>query len=164
MGSTPGANTGAPGWAPGARWSKLNDVRASRIRVLLVDDHEAVRQGLADLLADEEGIELVGAAATAREMLVEALRVAPDVAVVDYQLGDGRTDGLALCRLLKGLPRPPRVLVYSAYADWKLAEQALAAGADGLVSKGSLGIEVMWAIHAVAEGRQVLPRTSPVAS
>ncbi|HYZ81728.1 MAG TPA: response regulator transcription factor [Solirubrobacteraceae bacterium] len=129
-----------------------------------MDDHPAVRTGLADLLADEEGIELAGAAATAREMLVDALRVTPDVAVVDYELGDGQADGLSLCRLLKGLPRPPRVLMYSAYADSKLADRALAAGADGVIGKSSLGVEVVWAIQAVARGRRVLPSMPAVAS
>jgi DNA-binding NarL/FixJ family response regulator len=150
----------------GARrvWGDARHVQASRIRVLLVDDHEAVRQGLADLLADEEGIALAGAAATAREMLVEALRVTPDVAVVDYELGDGQTDGLTVCRLLKGLPRPPRVLMYSAYADSRLAEEALAAGADGVIGKSSLGVEVVWAIEAVARGRRVLPPLPSLAS
>ena len=150
----------------GAR-GRLDDtqsVQASRIRVLLVDDHEAVRQGLADLLADEEGIALAGAAATAREMLVEALRVTPDVAVVDYELGDRQTDGLTVCRLLKGLPRPPRVLMYSAYADSRLADEAIAAGADGVLAKSALGVEVVWAIEAVARGRRVLPSTPAVAS
>jgi two-component system, NarL family, response regulator DevR len=139
-------------------------VQASPIRVLLVDDHPAVRTGLADLLDGEEGIELAGAAATAREMLVEALRVSPDVTVVDYELGDGRTDGLSLCRMLKGLPRPPRVLIYSAYADSRLAGKALAAGADGVIGKSSLGVEVVWAIQAVARGRRVLPPLPAVAS
>jgi two-component system, NarL family, response regulator DevR len=131
------------------------------IRVLAVDDHLAVRHGLRDLLADEEQIELVGVASTAREALIEGLRRAPDVAVVDYQLGRGQRDGLALSIMLKGLPRPPRVLVYSAYADSTLAVRALVAGADGLVSKGSLGTEVTWAIHAVANGRRLLPPVAP---
>jgi DNA-binding NarL/FixJ family response regulator len=136
-------------------------MEASHIRVLLADDHLAVRLGLADLLQEEEGIALAGATASAREMLVEALRVSPDVAVVDYQLGDGQTDGLSLCRMLKGLPRPPRVLIYSAYADSRLAIRALVAGADGVISKSSLGTEVVWAIRALAEGRRLLPPISP---
>jgi two-component system response regulator DevR len=139
-------------------------VQASPIRVLLVDDHPAVRTGLADLLDGEEGIELAGVAATARELLVEALRVTPDVTVVDYELGDGNTDGLSLCRLLKGLPRPPRVLLYSAYADSRLADRALRAGADGVIGKSSLGVEVVWAIEAVARGRRVLPPLPAVTS
>jgi DNA-binding NarL/FixJ family response regulator len=86
------------------------------------------------------------------------------VTVVDYELGDGRTDGLSLCRMLKGLPRPPRVLIYSAYADSRLAGKALAAGADGVIGKSSLGVEVVWAIQAVARGRRVLPPLPAVAS
>ena len=83
------------------------------------------------------------------------------MAVVDYQLGDGEADGLALCRELRQLPRPPSVLIYSAYADSSLAVMALVAGADGVMSKGSLGTEVSWAIRALAHGRRVLPRIAP---
>ena len=83
------------------------------------------------------------------------------MAVVDYQLGDGVGDGLALCRELRQLPRPPSVLIYSAYADSSLAVMALVAGADGVMSKGSLGTEVSWAIRALAHGRRVLPRIAP---
>jgi two-component system, NarL family, response regulator DevR len=66
------------------------------IRVLVVDDHAAVRMGLGGLLEDHADIELVATAAGAREALAAAARVPTHVAVVDYHLGDG--DGLSLCR------------------------------------------------------------------
>jgi DNA-binding NarL/FixJ family response regulator len=142
------------------------DIRASRraddgralggaIRVLVVDDHAAVRMGLGGLLEDHLDVELVATAASAREALADAARVAPDVAVVDYHLDD--SDGLTLCRALKRLPRPPRVLVYSAYADGALAAAAVVAGADGVVSKGTLGEEVVRTIRVLAHGRRAIP-------
>ena len=134
---------------------------ADAVRVLVVDDHLAVRLGLGRLLDEEDGIELVGLSPGARDGRRDAVRTAPDVAVVDYHLGDGEGDGLALCRELRRLPRPPSVLIYSAYADSSLAVMALVAGADGVMSKGSLGTEVSWAIRALAHGRRVLPRIAP---
>jgi two-component system response regulator DevR len=134
---------------------------ADAVRVIAVDDHLAVRLGLTDLLGEESDIELVGVAAGGRELLVDALRLTPDVVVVDYHLGEGERDGLALCLMLRTLPRPPRVLIYSAYADSVLTVRALVAGAHGVISKGSLGTEVSWAIHALANGRRVLPPIAP---
>jgi DNA-binding NarL/FixJ family response regulator len=125
------------------------------IRVLVVDDHAAVRMGLGGLLEDHADVEVVATAASAREALADAARVAPDVAVVDYHLGDG--DGLTLCRAIKRLPRPPRVLVYSAYADASLTAAAVVAGADAVVSKGTLGEEVTRTIRLLAHGRRAIP-------
>lgn len=123
--------------------------------MLVVDDHAAVRIGLGGLLEDRSDMEVVATAASAREALADARRVAPDVAVVDFQLGD--EDGLTLCRAVKRLPRPPRVLVYSAYADGSLIAAAVVAGADAVVSKGALGEEVVRTIRVLAHGRRAIP-------
>jgi DNA-binding NarL/FixJ family response regulator len=125
------------------------------IRVLVVDDHAAVRLGLGGLLEDHADLEVVATAASAREALADAARVAPDVAVVDYHLDDA--DGLSLCRAIKRLPRPPRVLVYSAYADGSLTAAAVVAGADAVISKGTLGEEVVRTIRVLAHGRRAIP-------
>jgi two-component system response regulator DevR len=121
----------------------------------VVDDHAAVRMGLGGLLEDHTDMEVVAAAASAREALADATRVAPDVAVVDFHLDD--SDGLTLCRALKRLPRPPRVLVYSAYADGALTAAAVVAGADAVISKGTLGEEVVRTIRVLAHGRRAIP-------
>lgn len=123
--------------------------------MLVVDDHAAVRVGLGGLLEDRTDLEVVATAASAREALADATRVAPEVAVVDYHLDDG--DGLSLCRALKRLPRPPRVLVYSAYADGLLTAAAVVAGADAVISKGSLGEEVVRTIRVLSHGRRAIP-------
>ncbi len=123
--------------------------------MLVVDDHTAVRIGLGGLLEDRSDMEVVATAASAREALADAARVAPDVAVVDFHLGDG--DGLTLCRAMKRLPRPPRVLVYSAYADGPLTAAAVVAGADAVLSKGTLGEEVVRTIRTLAHGRRAIP-------
>jgi DNA-binding NarL/FixJ family response regulator len=131
----------------------------SAYAVLVVDDHAAVRSGLTALLADEPDLRPVGAAAGAREALELAGRLTPDVAVVDFQLGD--RDGLTLCRQLKELPHPTRVLLYSAYADGPLALAAVIAGADGVVHKAELADDLCRAIRTVASGGGAVPAISP---
>jgi DNA-binding NarL/FixJ family response regulator len=128
-------------------------------RLLVVDDHAAVRAGLRDLLADEADFDVVAAVATAQEALSVAERQAIDSAIVDYHLG-GRT-GLWLSRKLKRLPHPPAVLIYSAYADDVLSAAAVVAEADGVVSKSGPGSELCDAIRAVTRGGHRLGRVPP---
>lgn len=122
----------------------------SRTRLLVVDDHPAVRAGLRDLLEDEAEFEVVAAVATAEEAMSVAEREPVDVAVVDYQLG-GR-NGLWVSRKLKRLPEPPAVLIYSAYTDGVLAAAAVVAEADGIVNKGGRGSELCDEIRRAARG------------
>ena len=83
-----------------------------RTRVLVVDDHPAVRAGVRELLADTADFEMVAAVSSAEAGLEAVARDPIDVVVTDYQLG-GRS-GLWLSRKLKRLPQPPAVLIYSA--------------------------------------------------
>jgi two-component system, NarL family, response regulator DevR len=131
----------------------------TRTRVLVVDDHTAVRAGLGKLLADEADFELVAAVATAEAGIEIAEREPIDVAVIDYQL-TGR-NGLWLSRKLKRLPEPPAVLIYSAYTDGVLAAAAVVAEADAIVSKGTVGAELCHAVRTVAAGQRDLPRLPP---
>jgi two-component system, NarL family, response regulator DevR len=126
-----------------------------RLRLLVVDDHPAVQRGLLELLSDQPDFHVVEVVSSAEEAISVAERTAIDVAVVDYQL-DGR-DGLWLSRKLRRLPRPPRVIIYSAYSDGWLAAAAVVAGADGLVNKGGLGSELCEAVRGAAAGRLLLP-------
>jgi DNA-binding NarL/FixJ family response regulator len=128
-------------------------------RLLVVDDHAAVRGGLSALLAGEPDLEPVGSAATAKEALELARQLRPRVAIVDFQLGD--RDGLTLCRQLKQLAPPTRVLLYSAYADGPLALAAVIAGADGVVHKAALAEHLCRAIRTVATGGSAVPPISP---
>jgi DNA-binding NarL/FixJ family response regulator len=126
------------------------------IRVLLVEDHPVVRKSLRRLLDARADLVVGAAVGSAREALAEAGARPFDVAVVDYHLRGG-DDGLSLTRALKAVSSPPRVLIYSAYADAPLTIGAIAAGADGLLSKNGLGSDLYHAIGAVATGRRVLP-------
>jgi DNA-binding NarL/FixJ family response regulator len=130
-----------------------------RKRLLVVDDHPAVRVGLRKLLTEEDDFEVVAAVATAEAGMLIAENERIDVAVVDYQL-PGRS-GLWLTRKLKRLPEPPVVLMYSAYADGVLVAAAVVAQADAIVSKGKLGSELCEAIRGAASGRMHMPPLSP---
>ncbi len=125
------------------------------IRMLLVDDHPAVRIGARALIDDQPDMYVVAEARSAEE----ALRLGDqrvDVAVVDYHLGHGR-DGLWLTAQLKRAPAPPHVLVYSAFADSSLAALTMVAGADGLLGKHELGDELCRATRRLARGHHHLP-------
>jgi len=128
-------------------------------RLLVVDDHAAVRAGLRELLADELDFHVVAAVDTAEAGIAVASREPIDVAVVDYQLG-GR-NGLWLSRKLKRLEQPPAVLIYSAYTDGVLAAAAVVAEADAIVSKASIGSDLCQEIRAAAAGQRHLPPLPP---
>ena len=129
------------------------------VSVLVVDDHPALRAGLAGLLRQEREFELIGAVASEAEML-EALEVGvPDVVVLDYALGRG--DGLSACFRIKQRRDPPSVVLYSAYVDAVFAVPAAVAQADAIVSKSAPVDELLDAIHAVASGHPQVPRPDP---
>jgi DNA-binding NarL/FixJ family response regulator len=125
--------------------------RVKGIRLLIVDDHEAVRAGLVALLEDEPEVADIQSASSCREALAVAERMRPNLAVVDFHLPD--RDGLRLTQKLKSTSDPPRVLVYSAYADQWLELAALISGADGVLGKGTLGAELCDRVKALARGR-----------
>jgi DNA-binding NarL/FixJ family response regulator len=134
-------------------------VASQTARVLVVDDHSAVRSGIEALLAGEPDLEPVGSACGAAEALALARERRPDVAIVDFQLGD--LDGLSLCRQLKELNEPARVVLYSAYADGPLALAGVIAGADGVVHKSALAAELCDTVRAVAAGGTAIPPAAP---
>jgi DNA-binding NarL/FixJ family response regulator len=136
-----------------------DDADLSRLRVLVVDDHPAIRLGLSQLLDDQPDIFVVEVASSAEEARSLAESDPIDVAVVDYQLGS--RSGLWLTRMLKRLEPAPSVVIYSAYCDGPLAAACVVAGADGLISKGGVGSELCHAVRAVARGHSRLPIVPP---
>ncbi|HEU0024687.1 MAG TPA: response regulator transcription factor [Thermoleophilaceae bacterium] len=128
------------------------------IRVLVVDDHPAMRTGLESVLRREPGM-VVCALAGDGAAAVDAVSRDPDVALVDYHLADG--DGIALCRRLKERDQQLRVLVYSAHASRGLALPARLAGADGVLDKGAPADHLLDAIRSVARGGAVYPQIAP---
>lgn len=128
-------------------------------RVVVVDDHPAVRAGLVAVLRSEPGLVPVDAVATPDQALTAAEQRHADVALVDYHLQE--SDGLVLCRRLKSLRQPPGVLVYSAFAEKGLAIPAIIAGADALVDKAAPTDELFEAIRTVARGATTMPALTP---
>ena len=126
------------------------------IRVLIVDDHPALRTGVWSMLRVEPGFQPAGAASDADDALEHAAAIRPDVILVDYRLpGD---NGLLLCHRLQALEHRPHVLVYSAYPEAELAVPALLAGADGVISKAAPPDALVDAIRRISRGRTVFPR------
>lgn len=129
-------------------------VYAVTISVFLVDDHEIVRRGLADLLDAEADMEIVGEAASVSEALTRVPGSGADVAVLDVRLPDG--NGVELCReLLSRLPGM-RCLMLTSYADDEALFNAIMAGASGFVLKQVLGSDLVSAVRTVGSGGSLL--------
>ncbi len=128
----------------------------ARVRVLLVDDHPAVREGLALLLAPD-GIEVVAEASAHAEALARVKQRRPDLAIVDLSLD--AEDGAALIADLRARDVP--AIAYSMHKDPRHVEGAFAAGALGYVTKSELHDVLVDAVRQVAAGRQFV---SPVAA
>jgi DNA-binding NarL/FixJ family response regulator len=103
------------------------------IRTFIVDDHPAMRAGVAAVLEQEDDIAVVGAASGGRQMWRMLGPADPDVVLMDFDL-DGE-DGVILCHRLKRRPDAPAVVLYSAFADRTLISPAMLAHADALLSK-----------------------------
>lgn len=129
------------------------------IRVAVLDDHEAIRAGLNGLLRSEPGIVPVGTAADEGELWPLLSRTRPDVVIVDFQL-PGR-HGLLLCRRIKATVHPPRVMVYSAFANDSLVLPARLAGADAVVAKSATADELFEVLRALGRGRPMAQTVGP---
>jgi DNA-binding NarL/FixJ family response regulator len=128
------------------------------IRVFLLDDHELVRRGLADLLNLEEDLEVVGEAANRAEAMTRLAASRPDVAVLDVRLPDGT--GVEVCRDISSELPDLKCLMLTSYADDEALFDAIMAGASGYVLKDIRGHDLVEAIRAVAAGRSLLDPAS----
>ncbi|MFG2823560.1 LuxR C-terminal-related transcriptional regulator [Kitasatospora sp. NPDC048365] len=130
------------------------------IRVVVVDDHPAIRLGVRAMLACESDIRLVGEAAGDDELLdlMAALRGddRPDVVLLDMHLGAGLFQGVDLIRSLISLADPPAVLVLSAFAAEQDIFAAIDAGASGFLGKETAAEGLVSAVRAAARGESVL--------
>jgi DNA-binding NarL/FixJ family response regulator len=103
-------------------------------RILIVDDAPAVRESLSWLLLDEPGLTVVGEAATGGDAIDQALKLDPDLVILDIELPD--INGFDVTRQLKALPRPPLVLLLSIHSDDLSRQRSVEAGCDAFVEKG----------------------------
>lgn len=123
------------------------------VRVFLLDDHEVVRRGLADLIGLEDDLEVVGEAGTVADALVRVPATRPDVAVLDVRLPDG--SGVEVCREIRSTHGIP-CLMLTSYADDEALFNAIVAGASGYVLKDIRGNDLVNAIRSVATGKSLL--------
>jgi DNA-binding NarL/FixJ family response regulator len=121
---------------------------------MLVDDHEIVRRGIADLIGTAEDLEVVGEASGVAEALARVPQVNPDVAVLDVRMPDG--NGIELCRDLKSQLPELNCLMLTSYADDDALFDAIMAGASGFVLKQVLGLDLINAIRTVGAGGSLL--------
>lgn len=132
------------------------------IRVLLVDDHTILRQGLRRLFESERGFEVVGEARDGREAVERAKQLLPDVTIMDLAMP--ALNGLDATRRILKLRPEARILILSMYLDDDYVTQALEAGVCGYVMKDAPATELIAAVRAVARGEtyftpQIPPNT-----
>jgi two-component system response regulator DevR len=124
------------------------------LRVMLVDDHEVVRDGIRAMLAPEEDVIVTTEAGTVREAVDEALRARPDVVVMDVRLADG--SGIEATREIRAALPETRVLMLTSFADDEALFSSIMAGASGYVLKQVRSGELVRAIRAVGAGDSLL--------
>jgi two-component system response regulator DevR len=124
------------------------------LRVLLVDDHEVVRSGIASLLKATEDIVVAGEAGTVQDAIAEADRTRPDVVVMDVRLADG--SGIEATREIRARRPKTQVLMLTSFADDEALFASIMAGASGYVLKQVKSGELVRAIRAVGEGQSLL--------
>ena len=124
------------------------------IRVYLLDDHEIVRRGVADLLAAEGDIEVVGESGSAQEAIRRIPAVRPDVAVLDARLPDG--SGIDVCREIRSVDPSIRALILTSYEDDEALFAAIMAGAAGYVLKQIRGTDLVDTVRRIAAGQSLL--------
>ena len=125
-----------------------------QIRVFLLDDHELVRRGLADLLDVEPDLEVVGEASSVAEAMARIPAAQPNVAVLDVRLPDG--SGVEVCRDIRSQMPDVRCLMLTSFSDDEALFEAIMAGASGYVLKEIRGNDLVDAIRQVAAGKSLL--------
>jgi DNA-binding NarL/FixJ family response regulator len=124
------------------------------ITVVIVDDHELVRQGLRSILEQHEDIRVVAEAASGSEAVACIARTRPQVVLLDLRLGDG--DGVEVARRLREQGSDTRILVLSIHDTSRHLREALAAGADGYLLKSVSGDVLADGIRSTVQGETVI--------
>jgi two-component system, NarL family, response regulator DevR len=132
----------------------MAETKRPPLRVMLVDDHEVVRDGIRAMLAPEDDIVVTAEAGTVREAIDEAARTRPDVVVMDVRLADG--SGIEATREIRAGRETTRVLMLTSFADDEALFSSIMAGASGYVLKQVRSGELVRAIRAVGAGESLL--------
>jgi len=123
-------------------------------RLLVVDDHEVVRQGLVALLDRREGFQIVGEAGTVAEAIEQADTLEPDIVVMDVRLPDG--SGIEACREIRAEHPGTRVVMLTSFPDEEAVLSAIVAGASGYLLKQVRARDLVAALEAVGRGESLL--------
>jgi DNA-binding NarL/FixJ family response regulator len=126
----------------------------TKLRVMIVDDHEVVRIGLKSLLSHYERFDVVGEAGTAKEALDQASRLHPDIILMDIRLPG--TSGIEACEQIIAADSNIKVIMLTSYAEDEMLFSAIRAGASGYVLKQIGAEDLVKAIESVGKGEALL--------
>jgi two-component system, NarL family, response regulator DevR len=124
------------------------------LRLLVVDDHEVVRQGLVALLDRRAGFEVVAQAGTVAESIEQARQYQPDIVVMDVRLPDG--SGIEACREIRAELPDTKVIMLTSYPDEEAVMSAIIAGASGYLLKQIRARDLVAALETVGRGESLL--------
>jgi DNA-binding NarL/FixJ family response regulator len=134
---------------------QMTDSEPTRsLRLLVVDDHEVVRQGIVALLDRRDGFEVVAQAGTVAEAVSAAAKFEPDVVIMDVRLPDG--SGIEACREIRAARPETRVVMLTSYPDEEAVLSAIIAGASGYLLKQIRGRDLVTALESVGRGDSLL--------
>lgn len=134
------------------------------VRIMLVDDHMLLRQGLRSVLEREPDLQIVAEAASSGEALARAAQQRPDVVLIDLKLSASSDyEGLALCRALSAAHPRMGLLILTTFLDEELVVEAVHAGARGYVVKDVDTTELVRAIRSVSRGESAFDAHSAAA-
>jgi len=125
-----------------------------KLKILIVDDHDIVRKGLAMLVSRQEDLSVVAEAGTVAEALEKARESVPDVVVMDIRLPDG--SGIEACRDIRDENADIKVLMLTSYSDEEAVMGSIMAGASGYLLKKIRSQEIVDAIRRVGSGQSLL--------
>ena len=134
--------------------AKTATTRPATLRLLVVDDHEVVRQGLVALLDRRDGFEVVAQAGTVAESIDQARLHLPDIVVMDVRLPDG--SGIEACREIRAELPATRVIMLTSYPDEEAVLSAIIAGAAGYLLKQIRARDLVAALETVGRGESLL--------
>jgi two-component system, NarL family, response regulator DevR len=132
----------------------MSDKAAGPVRIMLVDDHEVVRQGLKALIEAEDGFLVVAEAGSVGESIERASMARPDIIVMDVRLADG--SGIEATREIRARRPETKVIMLTTFADDEALFASIMAGASGYVLKQVKGNDLVRSIKTVAEGGALL--------
>jgi two-component system response regulator DevR len=132
----------------------VTDATSNPLRILVVDDHEVVRQGLVSLLERRDGFQVVAQAGTVAEAVENARKYQPDLVVMDVRLPDG--SGIEACREIRAEFPTTRIVILTSYPDEEAVFASIVAGASGYLLKQIRGRDLVAALESVGRGESLL--------